>query len=236
MIQLDEVFFSYREGEPILEGITVEIPRGLTLVVGPNGAGKSTFLKIIAGVEKPERGRARIDGYDLWREEVASRRRIAYVPEQPDLTPYATLMDILKLVCRLRSEGPSAARQALERAGLGALGNRSVRELSLGQRRRAVLAAAWIGRPRILILDEPLEALDRAMREMMLSWVDKSVIEGTAVVLATHDIEPFASRADRALGFHRRRCLLLNTLPEDPAQRLSRLEALSRGLPAEPGG
>jgi len=232
MIQLDEVFFSYREGEPILEGITVEIPRGLTLVVGPNGAGKSTFLKIIAGVEKPERGRACIDGYDLWREEIAARRCIAYVPEQPDLTPYATLMDILKLVCRLRSEAPSAAREVLERAGLGALGNRSVRELSLGQRRRAVLAAAWIGRPRVLILDEPLEALDRAMKEMMLSWVDKSLAEEVAVVLATHDIEPFASRADRALGFHRRRYLLLDTLPQDPAQRLRRLEALSRGSAA----
>ena len=87
MIQLDEVFFSYREGEPILAGITVKIPLGLTLVVGPNGAGKSTFLKIVAGIEKPDRGRTLINGYDLWQDEVESRRYIAYVPEQPDLTP-----------------------------------------------------------------------------------------------------------------------------------------------------
>jgi len=232
MIRLDDVHFCYRQGEPVLAGISLEIPRGLTLVLGPNGAGKSTFLKIVAGVERPDRGIASIDGCDLWREEVAARQSIAYVPEQPDLTPYATIMDVLKLVCRLRRAPVSSARAALERAGLGQLGNRSIRELSLGQRRRAVLAAAWIGLPKVLILDEPLEAMDRAMRGQIITWIERSLARDALVLIATHDLEPFVPNADRALAFQNGRSLLLDALPADPAARLGRLEALSRGLPA----
>ena len=71
----------------------------MSLVVGPNGCGKSTLLELAAGVEIPAQGRVTVAGFDLWREEVDSRRHIAYLPEHPDLTPYATVAEILALVC-----------------------------------------------------------------------------------------------------------------------------------------
>ena len=87
MIRFHQASFAYRDGEPVLSGVDLEIPAGLTLLLGPNGCGKSTLLKLAAGVEQPDAGRVEVDGKDLWVDEVEARRSLAYVPEQPDLTP-----------------------------------------------------------------------------------------------------------------------------------------------------
>ena len=121
MIRLRQVGFSYREGEPVLAGLDLEIAPGLTLILGPNGCGKSTLLKLAAGVERPDGGRLDIDGRDLWVEEAAARRSLAYVPEHPDLTPYATIEEIVTLTARLRGEPLSTVAQALDLVGLRAL-------------------------------------------------------------------------------------------------------------------
>src|SRR5437764_44526 len=141
VIRLHQASFSYRDAEPVLSGVDLTISPGLTLLLGPNGCGKSTLLKLAAGIERPDSGRIEIDGHDLWVDEVAARRGLAYLPEQPDLTPYATVREILDLVCRLRGEPRERGREALERVGLGQLAHRSVRELSMGHGPRAVLAA-----------------------------------------------------------------------------------------------
>lgn len=229
MIRFEHASFSYRDGEPVLSEATLEIPAGLTLLLGPNGCGKSTLLKMAAGVERPDAGRVEVDGHDLWKEEEESRRSLAYVPEQPDLTPYATVREILGLVCRLRGEPQRAADEALSRVGLDGLAHRSVRELSMGQRRRAVLAAARIGTPRHLLLDEPLEAMDRAAREDILAWIDDHLAAGTTVVVVSHDLVPFAKKADRAFTVQDGRCIGPVTLPGDLEERMRTLEGLARG-------
>ena len=228
MIRLRSVQFAYRPGEPVLDDLSVEIGPGLTLLIGPNGSGKSTLLKILAGIERPDLGTAEIEGFDLWKNEVDARRHLVYVSEQPDLTPYATLRDVITLVCRLRSEPKDAGDNALDRAGLTRVADRSIRELSMGQRRRAVLAAAWIGSPKVAILDEPLETMDRAIREDILVWVDRILASGATVVIATHQIEPFVGKAARAIAFRHGGWQLVEPLPGDPLQRMSVLEPLSR--------
>src|SRR4029077_11871589 len=100
MIRLRDVQFSYRTGERVLLNVSLDVGPGLTLLLGPNGSGKSTLLKIVAGVERSDAGSAEIEGVDLWKHEVSARRNLAYVSEQPDLTPYATIRDVLDLVCR----------------------------------------------------------------------------------------------------------------------------------------
>jgi ABC-type multidrug transport system ATPase subunit len=229
VIRFHQASFAYREKEPVLAGVDLEIREGLTLLLGPNGCGKSTLLKLAAGIERPDSGRVEIDGRDLWVDEEESRRGLAYVPEQPDLTPYATVGEILDLVCRLRGEPRQRGREALETAGLGGLTHRSVRELSMGQRRRAVLAAAFVGTHRHVILDEPLEAMDRTARGDLLAWVDRLLASGAAVVVVSHEIEPFVPRASRALGVRNGRCLDAGPLPSDPAERLALLDRLARG-------
>jgi ABC-type multidrug transport system ATPase subunit len=229
MIRFQQASFAYRESEPVLSGVDLEISPGLTLLLGPNGCGKSTLLKMAAGIERPDSGRVEIDGRDLWTDEAAARRGLAYLPEQPDLTPYATVREVLDLVCRLRGEPVARGMEALERVGLGKLTHRSVRELSMGQRRRAVLAAALVGTPTHALLDEPLEAMDRGAREDLLAWTDRLVASGAVVVVVSHEIEPFAPRAARALAVSGGRCLDAGPLPDDPAERLALLDRMARG-------
>jgi len=198
MIGFRDIRFSYDGHTTVLDISSLDIGAGLSIVVGPNGAGKSTMLRIAAGVERPTSGAVTIGGHDLWREEVAARQLIAYVPEHPELTPYATIADVLQLVASLRGADRSAAATALDRVGLIEVAWHTVRELSMGQRRRALFATALIGDPKVVILDEPLETMDHAMRDLICSWV-RDRRQTAAVLVATHDFEPFARDLDSAI-------------------------------------
>ena len=229
MIAFRNVRFSY--GRVVaLQCDALDVGPGVTLLLGPNGAGKSTLLKLASGVEQPTSGTVAIDGHDLWRDEVAARASLAYVPEHPDLTPYATVGEVLGLVSRLRGRPITDGERALSTVGLDGLGDRSVRELSMGQRRRAVLAAAFIGEPTTLLLDEPLEAMDRAMRAWLTSWITDASARGATVLIATHDIDPFIELAMRAVGVTRGVPELVDPLPADLTTRRSTLDAWARGV------
>ena len=229
MIRFEHATFDYGTGRPALHETSLEVGGGLTLVLGPNGAGKSSLLKLAAGVEYPRSGRVLIDGHDLWREEVEARRRLAYVPEQPDLSPYASLSEVMALVCRLRDEPLERGTEALERVALAQDADRTVRELSMGQRRRALLAAAFIGRPSNVLLDEPLEAMDRAMHQAIVAWVSQLASAGATVLVATHEIEPFVAPAVRVVSVAGGRAAVHEPLPGPPVERLAQLEAFARG-------
>ena len=229
MIALRNVRFTYGRAGDALACEQLDVPAGVTLLLGPNGAGKSTLLKVIAGVEQPTAGSVCVDGHDLWRDEVAARAALAYVPEHPDLTPYATVSEVLGLVCRLRGRPVADGERALASVGLDGLGDRSVRELSMGQRRRAVLAAAFIGEPETLLLDEPLESMDRAMRTWLTSWIADASARGATIVVATHDVEPFVSLAQRAVVVTRGVPRVVDPLPDETTARMTLLDRSARG-------
>jgi len=228
MIALRNVRFSYGRAVA-LTCDALDIGPGVTLLLGPNGAGKSTLLKLVAGVEHPTAGTVSVDGHDMWRDEVAARSALAYVPEHPDLTPYATVSEVLGLVCRLRGLPVSDGDQALSTVGLEGFGDRSVRELSMGQRRRAVLAAAFLGEPTNLLLDEPLEAMDRAMRSWLTSWIRTASEREATVLVATHDVEPFTTLARRAIVVAGGIPRMIDPLPDDASARARLLDASARG-------
>jgi len=232
MLRLDNVSFSYgreRNAPKVLNDVSLEIGPGLTLVLGPNGAGKSTLLRLAAGVERPERGAVFVSGYDLAVDEVAARRELVYLPEYPDLTPYASIAEILDLVCRLRGVVPTDVPGRLEAVGLAELQHRSVRELSLGQRRRAMVAAAWVGMPSLVILDEPFEAMDRNMRRMMREWIETRLDLSGTVLVATHHIEPLVERVDRVITIANTGLSVHEEVPRD-IEALDRLASAASGV------
>jgi ABC-2 type transport system ATP-binding protein len=228
MIAFENVSFAYRSENGVLESLSLSLEPGLTLLVGPNGCGKSTLLKLAAGVEKPDAGRILVDGIDLWKDEVEARRRLAFLPEQADITPYATLGEVLTLVCRLRRVPRAKGLEALSLFGLADEVKCSIRELSLGQKKRAVFATALVGTPAHILLDEPLDALDRGIQETVLGWIGERVKGGAAAVVVSHEIEPFAATATRAVTLRDGRAVVAN-LPKDSAARFRRLEDLARG-------
>lgn len=229
MMVFENVTFGYEPGRPVVRNASVALKPGLTLLLGPNGCGKSTLLKLAAGVERPDRGRILVDGVDLWKKEAEARRGLAYLPEFPDVTPYATLRDVVRLVCRLRGERKEAGDRALEIFGLGQEAGRSIRELSSGQRKRVLFAAAFVGRPDHILLDEPLDALDRRIADDVLAWIRDRAAAGATVAVVSHSIEPFAALAARALTVGDGLVEVREELPYPPEERFHLLDSLARG-------
>ena len=197
-LQLEGVAFAYDRAR-IFSDLTLDIASGVTLLHGENGAGKSTLLKLAAGVEKPDAGRILVNGADLWRREAAARRDLAFIPQEPDVTPFASVREVLRLVCRLRSQPAERVDKLLADTDLEAEADLSTRELSRGQRRRVLLAAAWIGTPRTAILDEPLDAMDEHWRNRIHGWLEELRDAGGLALVATHEAGSLADLADRFL-------------------------------------
>jgi len=232
MIAFEDVTFGYDPARTVVRKAGFTLAPGLTLLLGPNGCGKSTLLKLAAGVERPDGGRVLVDGADLWKEEAKARRGLAYLPEFADITPYAALRDVLRLVCRLRGEAIAAGERTLETFGLAGEAGRSVRELSSGQRKRALFAAAFVGRPAHVLLDEPLDALDRQIADEVLAWVRGRLDEGAALAVVSHAIEPFADLATRVLTVRDGVVETRDLLPSSPGERFRLLDSLARGAAA----
>lgn len=196
---MESVTFAWDDRARIFSDLNLEVASGVTLLSGANGAGKSTLLKLAAGVEKPDAGRVFVNGSDLWRREVAARSDLAFVPQEPDVTPFASVREVLRFVCRLRSQPMEQVDEVLAETDLKAEAELSVRELSRGQRRRVLLAAAWVGTPRTVILDEPLDAMDEHWRGRIHGWLETLREAGGLALVATHEAGSLGELADRLL-------------------------------------
>jgi ABC-2 type transport system ATP-binding protein len=175
-------------GREVLRDVGFEVPEGSALaLLGANGAGKSTLLRLLAGVLAADAGVATLDGASLFEANAALRGRVGYVPEHPDALPHLTVRELLRLVGALKRT-PVPDDATLERLGAAALLDQRTHALSLGQRRRAFLAAALVGTPRLLLLDEPTNGLDPGGVEMLGGVLRDAVAGGAVVVLATHDL------------------------------------------------
>lgn len=172
----------------VIRNLSLEVRAGERVVIaGPNGAGKSTLLRIIAGVISPDRGSIRWNGADLVG---LHRRQLGYVPEGADPPGELTVAELLNLVRATKGCEP-ISRSIVERLDLDGLVNARICELSLGQRRRACLAAALTGNPPLLLLDEPTNGLDAAAISELGGLIDEN--DSHTVLLVTHD-SGFAER------------------------------------------
>ncbi|MFH8624567.1 ABC transporter ATP-binding protein [Streptomyces vietnamensis] len=193
-----------------VSGVDLEIADGeFFSMLGPSGSGKTTVLRMIAGFETPSAGTVELAGRDVTR--LAPFERDVHTVFQdyalfPHMTVEQNVAYGLKVRGVPRAERLVRSRAALAQVGLDGLGKRRPAELSGGQRQRVALARALVGRPRVLLLDEPLGALDLKLRERMqveLKEIQREV--GITFVFVTHDQEEALTMSDRIAVFHQGR-------------------------------
>jgi len=183
------------------------LPPGLTVLFGPSGAGKTRLLRLIAGLDTPREGRIGLDGAVF--DDVVGKvhrpvhdRRIGMVFQQPYLLPHRTVLANVALAVRDtdRTTRRDRAHALLERTDTTAFAARRPGQLSGGQRQRVALARALAGEPRLLLLDEPFNALDhpvrRQLRGLVRDLVDRA---GVPTLFVTHDTDELAALADSVL-------------------------------------
>jgi ABC-2 type transport system ATP-binding protein len=177
-----------------LDGIDFEVRAGTVFgLLGPNGAGKTTAVRVLTTILLPDGGRAEVLGHDVVREAEAVRYRIGLAGQFAAVDPNLTGRENLRLVGRLaqlprRSIG-ARADELLGRFELSDAADRPVRTYSGGMRRRLDVAAALVGRPPVLLLDEPTTGLDLHSRNALWEMIRELVAEGTTVLLTTQYLE-----------------------------------------------
>jgi len=210
-----------------VEDVSLDIaPNELFALLGPSGCGKTTLLRMLAGFERPSAGRILIGGADMTTVP-PNRRPVNMVFQSYAVFPHMTVAD--NVAYGLRVDGTPAGAiaprvdAALEMVRLGGYKARMPEQLSGGQRQRVALARALVKRPKVLLLDEPLSALDRKLREdMQLELVRLQHEVGITFVMVTHDQEEALSMANRVAVMDAGRVLQIadpRTLYENPTHR-----------------
>jgi len=164
--------------------------RGL---LGPNGSGKSTTMKVILGILKPDAGRVTVYGVDVKERPVEARRMIGYVPETPHLYEYLTAAEYLDFVGVAYGIEPEARRQRvgelLQALQMEEHVNEVMSGFSQGMKQKIALTASLLHRPKVLILDEPLNGLDPRSARVVKELLHRLAREGVAILFSTHVLE-----------------------------------------------
>ena len=185
-----------------LAHVDLEVAPGeVVLLAGPNGSGKTTLLRLVAGLHRPDQGELEIFGLDPRRARLGSRRLLSMVGHQNYLYPPLTALEMVRTWARLlgRPTGDDELVEHLAEVGLGARAGSRVGGFSAGMRKRLTLVRARLERPRLVLLDEPLAALDAAGGELVERWIGGFRDTGTAVVMASHAVARMCRVADRAV-------------------------------------
>jgi ABC-type Fe3+/spermidine/putrescine transport system ATPase subunit len=206
MLELRDIDKSF-EGKPLLENVSLEIGESETVcLLGPSGSGKSTLLRIIAGLELPDRGEVFWNGEPITRTP-AHLRGFGLMFQDYALFPHLDVAENVAFGLRMknlpRDRIRSEVREALERVNLAGFERRRVAELSGGEQQRVALARVLAPRPGFLMLDEPLGALDRALREELVEAI-RRVLKSlrTPSLYVTHDQEEAFAVASRVAILH----------------------------------
>jgi putative spermidine/putrescine transport system ATP-binding protein len=190
-----------------VDGVDLEVRRGqFFTLLGPSGSGKTTTLRLIAGFERPDAGRVELGGVDVTGR-APYARDVNTVFQDYALFPHMTVAENVEYGLRVKGIGKrerrAQAAAALERVRLGGYGARKPIQLSGGQRQRVALARAIVNRPRVLLLDEPLGALDLKLRQEMQTFLKALQRDlGITFVYVTHDQEEALTMSDRLAVFN----------------------------------
>jgi len=218
MLEITNLHKTY-EGQPLLKGISFSLAAGDTVcLLGASGSGKSTILRIIAGLEQAEAGNVRWDGQNL-ANMPTHQRNFGLMFQDYALFPHLDVFENVAFGLRMKhwpqNEIAPRVDETLAQVNLTGFAKRRVTELSGGEQQRVALARALAPRPRLLMLDEPLGALDRALRESLLDEL-RAILHHTNIpaIYVTHDQEEAFTIADRIILLRNGQIAQAGTPPE----------------------
>lgn len=204
-------------GNKLIHSLSFDVRAGEVFgFLGPNGAGKTTTIRMLVGLIKPTGGTIQIGGHDLQQDFVSAMREVGCIVENPELYKYLTGRENLQLFARM-SDGISNERidEVTRLVGLENRIHDKVKTYSLGMRQRLGIAQALLGRPKLLILDEPTNGLDpggiRELREFVRALAEQ---EGVAVFISSHLLSEIEMMCDRVAILHQGRCLFEGAVVE----------------------
>jgi len=202
---------SRRYGDVVaLDEVSLDVHGGeLVGLLGPNGAGKTTLLNLLVGLRRPSAGRVELFGGDP--RDARNRRAIGVTPQETGLPPTLRVGEVINYV-RAHFPDPVGRDELLARFGLDGLAKRQTGGLSGGQRRRLAVALAFVGRPRLVFLDEPTTGLDVEARHALWEGIRTFHADGGTVLLTSHYLEEVEALAERVVVLGDGRVLVDDTV------------------------
>jgi len=201
VVNVSDLWFSYGQREALC-GINLTVGQGeFVALMGRNGSGKTTLLKQIMGLLHPDRGRVELWGEDTRRLKTeAIVQRVGYLPQNPNALLFAdTLRDELDFTRRSQGLPLGGYEEFLRALGLEQHINAYPRDLSVGERQRAALAAILVAGPEVILLDEPTRGLDYPQKRALADFLAERCRQGKMVIMSTHDVELVTRCADRVV-------------------------------------
>lgn len=209
-IEAKGLWFRYDKKLPdVLRGLNIRVDRGdIYSILGGNGTGKTTLLNILAGLDRPYRGRAQIDGWKIseYPNNSLYRHHLALLPQNPQVvflksTVRADFEEILRAMNCPKQELSSRIGQAAEQFGIAGLLERHPYDLSGGEQQKCALAKLMLSEPNILLLDEPTKGMDALSKSRFAGLLRSLKQSGATILMVTHDVEFAAKVSDRCALF-----------------------------------
>lgn len=195
-VEVDQLRVS-RGGRVVIADLSVRIPTGQVVgLLGPSGGGKSTFIRALVGVQVVESGTVTVLGQPAGSPDL--RHRVGYVTQSPSVYADLSVEDNVRYFGRVLGAAEAAVQEAIDLVDLRAHAHDRVENLSGGQHSRASLACALVGRPELLVLDEPTVGLDPVLRRDLWDLFGRLAAEGTSLLVSSHVMDE-ATRCDRLL-------------------------------------
>jgi ABC-2 type transport system ATP-binding protein len=201
MIELSSLTKKYGNFTAV-DAIDLSVAKGELLgLLGPNGAGKTTTLRMIAGILRPTAGRVKIAGIDIWEDPVAAKMKLGYIPDRPFIYEKLTGAEFLKFVAGLfGQEGGKVEHRARELMALFDLEewrDELVESYSHGMRQKLIISSAFVHRPDVIVVDEPMVGLDPKAARILKDLFREYVSRGHTIVMSTHTLEVAQAMCDR---------------------------------------
>jgi ABC-2 type transport system ATP-binding protein len=218
MLELDGLVRHY-DGVCAVDGVSFSVERGKVLgFIGPNGAGKTTTMRILATLDTPQRGDARIGGYSVIDDPKNARAITGFMPDYAGVYANTTVAEYLDFFARAYGLRAGERRQAVESIiefmGIGDLRERDVESLSKGLKQRVALGRALVHDPQLLILDEPAANLDPRARIEFRTLIRELAADGKTIVLSSHILTELAEICDVVAVIEKGKILATGTVQE----------------------